>query len=57
MENLSLFYQDIGPSSSARRHLTQEDAAKEELAIRISQRYGLLEEGRPVIETMAYNDK
>ncbi|GJY03931.1 pescadillo [Tanacetum coccineum] len=57
MENLNLFYQDIGPSSSTGRHLTQEEAAKEELAIRISQRYALLEEERPVIETMAYNDK
>ncbi|GJU05405.1 putative reverse transcriptase, RNA-dependent DNA polymerase [Tanacetum coccineum] len=58
MENLNLFYQDVGPSSSARRHLTQEEAAKEELAIMISQRYAMLEEEeRPVIETMAYNDK
>ncbi|GKC30073.1 hypothetical protein Tco_1037367, partial [Tanacetum coccineum] len=32
-------------------------AEKEELAIRISQRYALLEEERHVIETMAYNDK
>ncbi|GKD05260.1 pescadillo [Tanacetum coccineum] len=39
------------------RHLTQEEASKEELAIRISQIYALLEEERPVIETMAYNDK
>nr|GEY45087.1 hypothetical protein [Tanacetum cinerariifolium] len=30
---------------------------KEELAIRISQKFALLEEKRPVIETMAYNDK
>ncbi|GJR70975.1 hypothetical protein Tco_0017040 [Tanacetum coccineum] len=57
MENLNLFYQDIGPSSSAGRHLTQEEAAKEELEIRISQRYALLEEERHVIKTMAYNDK
>ncbi|GKE86493.1 hypothetical protein Tco_1560235 [Tanacetum coccineum] len=57
MENFNLFYQDVGPSASARRHLTQEEAAKEELAIRISQRYALLEEERPVIETIAYNDK
>ncbi|GJR29936.1 ribonuclease H-like domain-containing protein [Tanacetum coccineum] len=57
MENLNLFYQDIGPSSPTGRHLTQEEAAKEELAIRISQRYALLEEERPIIETMAYNDK
>ncbi|GJX56222.1 hypothetical protein Tco_0286119 [Tanacetum coccineum] len=34
-----------------------QEAAKEELAIRISQRYALLEEERHVIETMAYNDK
>ncbi|GJS49006.1 hypothetical protein Tco_0599127 [Tanacetum coccineum] len=57
MENFNLFYQDVGPSASAGRHLTQEEAAKEELAIRISQRYALLEEERHVIETMAYNDK
>ncbi|GJV91641.1 hypothetical protein Tco_1539454 [Tanacetum coccineum] len=57
MEKLNLFYQNVGPSSSARRHLTQEEAAKEELAIKISQRYALLEEERPVIETMAYNDQ
>ncbi|GJX60376.1 hypothetical protein Tco_0291766 [Tanacetum coccineum] len=29
MENLNLFYQDIGPSSSAGCHLTQEEAAKD----------------------------
>ncbi|GJV97067.1 reverse transcriptase domain-containing protein [Tanacetum coccineum] len=57
MENLNLFYQDIRPSSSAGYHLTQEEAAKEALAIRISQRYALLEEERLVIETMAYHDK
>ncbi|GJR32029.1 hypothetical protein Tco_1108261 [Tanacetum coccineum] len=57
MENLNLFYQDVGPSSSAWRYLTQEEVAREELAIRISQRYALLEEKRPVIETMAHNDK
>ncbi|GKD23403.1 hypothetical protein Tco_1225106 [Tanacetum coccineum] len=34
--NLSLFYQDIGPSSSAGRHLTQDEATKEALAIRIN---------------------
>ncbi|GJX25041.1 hypothetical protein Tco_0231337, partial [Tanacetum coccineum] len=57
MENLSLFYQDIGTSSSAGGHLTQEEAAKEALAIRISQKFALLEEVRHVIETMAYHDK
>ncbi|GJX38337.1 hypothetical protein Tco_0251640 [Tanacetum coccineum] len=57
MENLNLFYQDIGTSSSTGRHLTQEEAAKEALAIRISQKFALLEEVRPVLETMAYHDK
>ncbi|GJW79777.1 DNA-directed DNA polymerase [Tanacetum coccineum] len=57
MENLNFFYQDIGTSSSAGGHLTQEEAAKEALAIRISQKFALLEEVRPVIETMAYHDK
>ncbi|GJV35456.1 hypothetical protein Tco_1407933 [Tanacetum coccineum] len=57
MENLNLFYQDIGTSSSAGGHLTQEKAAKEALPIRISQKFALLEEVRPVIETMAYHDK
>nr|GFA41834.1 hypothetical protein [Tanacetum cinerariifolium] len=32
MESLNLFYQDIGPSSSAGSHLTQEEAEKEALA-------------------------
>ncbi|GKD47133.1 hypothetical protein Tco_1271778 [Tanacetum coccineum] len=57
MENLNLFYPDIGPSSSTRRHLTQEEAAKEALTLRISQKFALLEEVRPILETMAYNDK
>nr|GEZ63912.1 hypothetical protein [Tanacetum cinerariifolium] len=37
MENLNLFYQDVGPSSLAGGHLTQEEAAKEALAVKISQ--------------------
>nr|GEX82752.1 hypothetical protein [Tanacetum cinerariifolium] len=57
MENLSLFYQDIGTSSSAGGHLTQEEAAKEALAIGITQKFALLEEVRPIIKTMAYHDK
>ncbi|GJU21098.1 ribonuclease H-like domain-containing protein [Tanacetum coccineum] len=57
MENLNLFYQDIGTSSSTGRHLTQEEAAKEALAIRISQKFTLLEEVKPVLKTMAYHDK
>nr|GEW40027.1 putative reverse transcriptase domain, ribonuclease H-like domain, aspartic peptidase domain protein [Tanacetum cinerariifolium] len=50
MENLNLFYQDVGPSSSTRFDLTQKEAAKEALAIRISQRYALLEEERPTVK-------
>nr|GEZ52898.1 hypothetical protein [Tanacetum cinerariifolium] len=57
MENLNFFYQDIGTSSSVGGHLTQEEAAKEALAIRMSQKFALLEEERPIIETMAYHDK
>ncbi|GJZ65241.1 hypothetical protein Tco_0621937 [Tanacetum coccineum] len=57
MENLNFFYQDIGTSSSAFGHLTQEEAAKEALAIRMSQKCALLEEERHIIETMAYHDK
>nr|GEW92890.1 hypothetical protein [Tanacetum cinerariifolium] len=57
IENVSLFYQDIGPSLSAGDHLTQEEAVKEALAIRISQKFALLEEVRLVIETMVYHDK
>ncbi|GJZ26355.1 hypothetical protein Tco_0570608 [Tanacetum coccineum] len=44
MENLNLLYQDIGTSSSDGGHLTQEEAAKEALAIRISQKFTLLKE-------------
>ncbi|GKC61370.1 hypothetical protein Tco_1088968 [Tanacetum coccineum] len=57
MENFNLFYQDIRPSLSAGGHLTQEEAKKEALVIRISQKYALLEEERHVIEMMAYHDK
>ncbi|GKC82138.1 hypothetical protein Tco_1137855 [Tanacetum coccineum] len=46
--------QNIGPSSSAGR---KEKAEKEALAIKINQKFALLEEERPVIETMAYHDK
>ncbi|GJX80437.1 hypothetical protein Tco_0328586 [Tanacetum coccineum] len=45
------------PYSSARGHLTQEEVAKEALAIRITQKFSLLVEERTVIETMAYHDK
>nr|GFB26480.1 hypothetical protein [Tanacetum cinerariifolium] len=57
MENINLFYHDIGISSTTERHLTQKEAAKEALALRISQKFILLEEVRQVLETMAYHDK
>nr|GEU81083.1 hypothetical protein [Tanacetum cinerariifolium] len=57
MENLNLFYPDIKPSSSPGRHLTEEEAANEALALRISKKFALLEEVSPVLEIMAYNDK
>ncbi|GKC31859.1 hypothetical protein Tco_1039153 [Tanacetum coccineum] len=37
--------------------MTQEEAAREKLAISICERYAILEENRPVIETLAYSDK
>nr|GEV64025.1 hypothetical protein [Tanacetum cinerariifolium] len=52
MKNLNLFYQDIGPSSSAGSHLTQETIEKEALAVRISKKFALLEEKRPIYETL-----
>nr|GEZ21756.1 hypothetical protein [Tanacetum cinerariifolium] len=36
MENLNFFYQDVGTSSSAGCHLTQEEAAKGAIEIRMS---------------------
>nr|GEV48811.1 hypothetical protein [Tanacetum cinerariifolium] len=47
----------VRTSSSTRRHLTPEETKKEALALRISQKFALLEEVRPVLETMAYHDK
>nr|GEX49234.1 retrotransposon Orf1 [Tanacetum cinerariifolium] len=57
MKNSNLFNQDIRPSSSAGGHIIQEETEREALAIKISQKFALLKEKRPVIETMAYNDK
>ncbi|GKB78992.1 hypothetical protein Tco_0945887 [Tanacetum coccineum] len=54
---LTFFYQDIGTSSSAGGHFTQEHTTKEAITIRMSQKFALLEEERPIIKTMAYNDK
>nr|GEY39852.1 hypothetical protein [Tanacetum cinerariifolium] len=57
MENLNFFYQDVETSSSVGGHLTQEKAAKEAIAIRMSRRFALLEEERPIIEIIDYHDK
>nr|GEX85551.1 hypothetical protein [Tanacetum cinerariifolium] len=57
MENLNFFYHDIGTSSSAGGHLTQEEVAKEALAIRMSQKFALLKEERPIIKRIGYHDK
>ncbi|GJT14119.1 hypothetical protein Tco_0861161 [Tanacetum coccineum] len=57
MENIMYFNNGVGPSSSVRTPLTQEEAKKRALAHNISMRYEMLEEVRPVIETLAYNDK
>nr|GEU71620.1 hypothetical protein [Tanacetum cinerariifolium] len=45
------------PSSSVGTPLTQEEAEKWALAHNISMRYEMMEEVRPVIETLAYIDK
>ncbi|GJX99163.1 hypothetical protein Tco_0356182 [Tanacetum coccineum] len=47
----------MGPLMSTGKPLTQEEAEREALAISICERHSLLEEERPVIKTMAYNDK
>ncbi|GJX32877.1 hypothetical protein Tco_0242732 [Tanacetum coccineum] len=57
LETYQLIYSDMGPSLSTGKPLTQEEAEREALAIDICRRYSLLEEERPVIETMAYSDK
>nr|GFB57195.1 hypothetical protein [Tanacetum cinerariifolium] len=44
-------------SSLTGRHLTQEEVVKEAFSLRISQKFALLEEVRPVLEIMAYHDK
>ncbi|GKA05974.1 hypothetical protein Tco_0685094 [Tanacetum coccineum] len=57
MENIMYFNDGAGPSSSVRTPLTQEEAERKALAHRISMRYEMLEEARPIIETLVYNDK
>ncbi|GJU04107.1 ribonuclease H-like domain-containing protein [Tanacetum coccineum] len=56
LENI-MYFNGAGPSSSIGTPLTQEEAERRALAHRISMRYEMLEEVRPVIETLAYSDK
>ncbi|GKE60996.1 hypothetical protein Tco_1511363 [Tanacetum coccineum] len=57
LEKYHLIYFDMGTSLSTGKLLTQKEAEREALAIDICRRYSLLEEERPVIETMVYIDK
>ncbi|GJS41021.1 putative reverse transcriptase domain-containing protein [Tanacetum coccineum] len=47
IENFQLYYSDVGPSLSNGKPLTQEEAAREALAIDIYKRFYRLEEERP----------
>nr|GEV05112.1 hypothetical protein [Tanacetum cinerariifolium] len=57
MENIMYFNNGVGPCSSVGTPLTQKEAIKWALAHNISMKYQILKEVRPVIETLAYNDK
>ncbi|GJU30967.1 hypothetical protein Tco_1174556 [Tanacetum coccineum] len=57
IENIMYFNNGTGPSTSVGIPLTQEEAEKRALAHNINMRYEILEEVRPVIETLACNDK
>nr|GEU45193.1 reverse transcriptase domain-containing protein [Tanacetum cinerariifolium] len=52
-----MYFIGVGPSSSVGTPLTQEEAEKWALTHSISMRYEMLEEVRPVIETLAFNHK
>ncbi|GKF53242.1 hypothetical protein Tco_0160152, partial [Tanacetum coccineum] len=52
-----MYFNGAGPSSSIRTPLTQKEAEKRALAYSVNMRYEMLEEVRPVIETLAYSDK
>ncbi|GKC68985.1 hypothetical protein Tco_1114868, partial [Tanacetum coccineum] len=56
MENI-MYFNGAGPSSSVGIPLTQEEAERRALSHNISMRYEMLEEVKPVIETLAYSDK
>ncbi|GJZ33584.1 hypothetical protein Tco_0579020 [Tanacetum coccineum] len=56
-ENHQINYFDEGPSLNNGQLLTQKKVIHEATAIDIYKRFYILEEARPVIETMAYSDK
>nr|GEW50113.1 hypothetical protein [Tanacetum cinerariifolium] len=57
LEGFQIYYPNKGPSGSRGEPLTQEKADREKLAISIYERYAILEENQPVIETLVYSDK
>ncbi|GKC91299.1 hypothetical protein Tco_1151948 [Tanacetum coccineum] len=57
LQKFQLIYSDKGPLVSTGKPLTREEAEREALVVGICEIYSLLEEERPVIETMAYSDK
>ncbi|GJR92181.1 hypothetical protein Tco_0264355 [Tanacetum coccineum] len=56
-ENHQINYFDEGSSLNNEKPLKQEEAAREAITIDIYKRFSILEEARPVIETMASSDK
>ncbi|GJW43220.1 hypothetical protein Tco_0072019 [Tanacetum coccineum] len=52
LEKYQMIYSDIGPSLSTEKPLTQEEAAREALAIDIFRRFAILEEERPEEEAI-----
>nr|GEV64971.1 hypothetical protein [Tanacetum cinerariifolium] len=54
--DFQLYYSDVGPLLSNGKPLTQEEASQEALDIDICKRFSIVEEERPVIETIAYSD-
>nr|GEZ04621.1 hypothetical protein [Tanacetum cinerariifolium] len=55
--SILMIYHSWMEKNFCRSHLTQEEEMKEALAHKISQKFALLEEVRPVLEIMAYHDK
>nr|GEV64411.1 hypothetical protein [Tanacetum cinerariifolium] len=57
LECFQIYYPNEGPSGSRGEPMTQEEVDREKLAICIYERYAILEENRPVIETLTYSYK